>query len=79
MAVTTGSGNNGLAVILAVIIIAIVAVAAVWLMQDHRSGSERVGDAVATLPKGLDKAADKLGDQAPAQNVTDNIKDATKK
>ena len=75
----TTSSNNGVTIILAIVIIAILAVGAVYLMQDHRSGSERIGDAVAAAPKGLDKAADKLGDQAPAQNVADNIKDAGKK
>ncbi len=74
---SSGSGNNPAVIIIAVLIIAFLAVAAVYLMQDHRTGSERVGDAVATLPKGVDKAADKLGDQTPAQNVKRNLKDAT--
>lgn len=75
---TSGNGNAAI-IILAILIIAILAVGAVWLMQDHRSTSERIGDAVATAPKGLDKAANKLGDQAPATNVANNIKDAGKK
>ena len=74
---SSGSGNNPVVIIIAVLIIAFLAVAAVYLMQDHRTGSERVGDAVSTLPKGIDKAADKLGDKAPAQNVKRNLKDAT--
>ncbi len=74
MATTTqSSGNNGLVVIIAVAVIAILAVGAIFLMQDHRSGSERVGDAIEAAPHGLDKAADKLGDQAPADNVERNL------
>jgi len=73
----TQGGNNTATVILAILIIAVLAVGAVWMMQDHRSGSERVGDAVAALPHGVGKAADKLGDQAPAQNVKRNLSEAT--
>ncbi|MDI7774090.1 hypothetical protein [Asticcacaulis sp. EMRT-3] len=76
MAATTSSGKNALIVVLAVIIIAILAVGAVYLMQDHRGPAERVGDAVSTLPKGVDKAANKLGDQSPAQNVKNNLDNA---
>jgi len=80
MAITSTQGsNNSLLVILAVAIIAIFAVGAVYLMQDHRTAGERVGDAVDTLPKGLGKAADKLGDQSPAKNVERNLGDAAKK
>lgn len=75
--VATQGGNNTATIILTILIVAILAVGAVWMMQDHRSGSERVGDAVTALPHGVDKAADKLGDQAPAQNVKRNVKDAT--
>jgi len=73
----TQGGNNTATVILAILIIAVLAVGAVWMMQDHRSGSERVSDAVAALPHGVGKAADKLGDQAPAQNVKRNLNEAT--
>ncbi len=80
MATTTGtSGGNAAVTVLAVLIIAIAAVAAVYLMQDHRSTSQRVGDAVEALPQGPGKAVDKLGDQPPAVNVKDNVKDAAKK
>lgn len=75
--IAPSSGNNPAMIIIAVLIIAFLAVAAVYMMQDHRTGSERVGDAVAALPKGVDKAADKLGDQSPAQNVKRNVDDAT--
>ncbi|MBW8883039.1 MAG: hypothetical protein JF615_16945 [Asticcacaulis sp.] len=70
---TQTSGNSTLVTVLAVAIIAIIAVAAIYLMQDHRSSSERVSDAIQTLPKGVGKAADKLDDQPPAQNVERNI------
>ncbi|WP_443747878.1 hypothetical protein [Asticcacaulis solisilvae] len=75
--VATQGGNNTAVVILTILIVAILAIGAVYLMQDHRTGSERVGDAVAALPHGVGKAADKLGDQAPAQNVKRNLNDAT--
>lgn len=78
MASSTAS-NNGLNMLLAIALIALVAVGAIYLMQDHRSGSERFGDAVEALPNGVDKAADKLGDQAPAKNVEDNVDRAVDK
>ncbi|ESQ73814.1 hypothetical protein [Asticcacaulis sp. AC402] len=70
------SGNNTLTIVLAIVIIAILAIGAVYLMQDNRSGSERVGDAVQALPQGVDTAADKLGDQSPAENVERNVEKA---
>ncbi len=70
---SSSSDNNSLIVIIAVAIIAILAVGAIFLMQDNRSGSERVGDAIEAAPHGLGKAADKLGDQAPAENVERNL------
>ncbi len=76
---TSSGGNNAAVVILAVIVVALLVVGAVYMMQDHRTGGERLGDAVQTLPKGLNKAAKKLDDQAPAQNVQRNLDDAAKK
>ncbi len=76
---TQSNSGNGLAIILAVLVIAILAVGAVYLMQDHRTGSERVGDAVEALPHGVGKAADKLGDQPPGKNVERNLGDAAQK
>lgn len=72
------SGNNGLLLVITFAIIA-VAVAAMYLMQDRRSSSERVGDAIEAVPQGLDKAANQLGDQPPAKNVERNLGDAEKK
>jgi hypothetical protein len=76
--VDNSSGNTAVT-ILFVLVIAIIAVAAVYLMQDHRSASQRIGDAVQALPQGPSKAVNKLGDQPPAQNLKDNIGNATKK
>ena len=76
---TSANNNNGMLVVLAVAIIAIIAVAAIYLMQDNRSGGERVGDAIETIPQGLDKAANQLDDQPPAKNVERNLGDAEKK
>lgn len=79
MALTSpqSSGSNSLLVVLIVAVIAILAVGAIFLMQDNRSGSERVGDAIKAAPNGLDKAADQLGDQPPAKNVERNLEKAT--
>ena len=74
----SSGGSNTAITILAILVIAVLVVGAVWLMQDHRSASTRIGDAVATAPQGLGKAVNKLGDQPPAQNVARNVKDATK-
>ncbi len=79
MAISNPQSNNTLTLILAVVVIAVAAVGAVYLMQDHRTAGERVGDAVETLPKGLGKAADKLDDQPPAKNVERNLDDAAQK
>ena len=79
MATATDTSGNTAVVLLAVAIIAVIAVAAVYLMQDHRSTSQRLGDAVQALPQGPGKAVNKLGDQPPAVNVANNVKDAAKK
>lgn len=79
MPATNSQNGNNMLIILAVILIAIAAVGSVFLMQDNRSGSERVGDAVQALPNGVDKAADELGDQAPAENVERNLDEAKEK
>jgi hypothetical protein len=76
---TSDTSGNTAVMVLAVLIIAIIAVGAIYLMQDHRSSSQRVGDAITALPQGPAKAVDKLGDQPPAVNVKNNVKDAAKK
>lgn len=70
---TQPSGNNTLIIVIAIVVVAIVAVGAFMLMQDNRSGPERLGDAVQALPDGVDTAAGKLDDQSPAENVERNI------
>ena len=77
--IATQGSNNTAVVVLTILLVAILAVGAVYLMQDHRTGSERVGDAIETVPQGLDKAANQLGDQPPAKNVERNLGDAEKK
>lgn len=72
------TGGNTAVTALVLMIVALLAVAIVWLMQDHRSGGERLGDAVEAVPQGLDKAVNKLGDQPPGKNVERNLGDATK-
>lgn len=76
MASSASGQNNTLVIILAAALIAVLAVVAVYLMQDHRTASERAGDAIQALPHGLDKAANKLDDQPPAQNVKRNLDNA---
>jgi hypothetical protein len=55
---------------------ALLAVGAIYFMQDHRPASQRIGDAVGTLPAGPGKAVDKLRDQPPAANLKRNVTDA---
>ncbi|MGA9658552.1 MAG: hypothetical protein WBQ60_05600 [Asticcacaulis sp.] len=77
---STASGYSaGVLTVLAIIVVAIAAIGAFYLMQDNRSGAERAGDAIEALPNGVDKAADKLGDQSPAENVERNLGDAADK
>ncbi|BEV12301.1 hypothetical protein ATDW_27970 [Asticcacaulis sp. DW145] len=72
-----GKGTNSILILIGVAVIALLAVGAVFLMQDNRSGSERLGDAVEALPQGVDKAANELGDQPPAENIKRNAEKAT--
>ena len=74
----TQKSQNNLLLIITFAIIA-VAIAGIYMMQDHRSSSERVGDAIEAVPEGLDKAANQLGDQPPAKNVERNLGEAEKK
>jgi uncharacterized protein HemX len=45
-------------------------------MRDNRSTTDRIGDAVHTLPQGLDKATQQLEDRTPGQKLGDTVKDA---
>lgn len=55
----------------------LIAVAAVVFMNmpDNRSAGERIGDAVDTLPQGVDAAADQLEDRTPAERLGDDLKE----
>ncbi len=57
-----------------VVILAIMAYG-VLTMPDNRTGAQRIGDAVAELPNGVDKAARQLEDRTPGEKVGDAVKD----
>ncbi|MDX2027941.1 MAG: hypothetical protein SFW62_04840 [Alphaproteobacteria bacterium] len=61
--------------ILGVIIIASIGTYAFLTMQDHRSATEKIGDAIHELPQGLDKAGRQLEERTPAQKLGDAVKD----
>jgi hypothetical protein len=44
-------------------------------MPDHRTTTERIGDAIHDLPQGADKASRQLEDRTPRQKLGDAIKD----
>lgn len=46
-------------------------------MPDHRSTTDKIGDAVHELPNGPAKAARELEDRTPGQRLGDTIKDNT--
>jgi len=60
-------------VILAVILLAY----SILTMPDHRTTTEKVGDAIHDLPQGVDKASRQLEDRTPGQKLGDQIKDNT--
>lgn len=45
-------------------------------MPDRRAATERVGDAIHDLPKGVNKAQEQLKDRTPAQKLGDSVRDA---
>jgi hypothetical protein len=47
-------------------------------MPDHRTTTEKVGDAIHDLPQGVNKAGRQLEDRTPGQKIGDAIKDDTK-
>ncbi len=65
-------GKNGIYILSGVAILVIIAVF-VLNMPDNRSGPQRIGDAVETLPKGVDKAGDQLKDRNPVEKAGDAI------
>lgn len=44
-------------------------------MPDRRTPTEKLGDAIHELPKGIDKAGDQLKDRTPAQQLGDKLDD----
>ncbi len=69
------SSNKG---VLTVVVVAVIAVLgyAVLTMPDHRTSTEKLGDAIHDLSKGPDKAARQLEDRTPGQKIGDAVKDA---
>lgn len=66
---------KSLTVILVVIVLAVLGYM-ILTVPDNRSTTEKVGDAIHELPKGVDKAARQLEDRTPGEKVGDAIKDA---
>ncbi len=65
-------------VVMFVVILALAFLAySVLTLPDHRTGTEKVSDAVHDLPQGLDKASRQLEDRTPGQKLGDTIKDNT--
>ena len=67
--------NKRLFTLLAVLALGILA----WgmlTMPDRRTAGEKIGDAVDTLPQGVDKAARQLEDRTPGERIGDAVKDA---
>ena len=63
--------------VLLVLVLVAVAGLVFFTARDNRTGAERLGDAIAAAPNGLDKAAEQLEDRTPAQKAGDAIEDAT--
>ncbi len=61
--------------IVAIIIIAAIFAYSLLTMQDRRSPTEKVGDAIHDLPQGVDKAERQLEDRTPGQKLGDAVKD----
>ncbi len=63
--------------LLIIVIIALVAIAAyaVLTMPDHRTTGQKVGDAIDTIPQGLDKAGRQLESRTPGEKLGDAVKD----
>lgn len=64
--------------LLLIIVVIIAAILAYCLltMQDRRSLTEKIGDAIHELPQGADKAERQLEDRTPGQKLGDAVKDA---
>lgn len=67
--------NKNLMIASIVGLLVIVAAAIFMNLPDNRTAGERIGDAVDTLPQGVDAAAEQLEDRTPAERLGDNIKE----
>ena len=67
--------SKPLITVLILVALAIVAWAALT-MPDRRTTGQKVGDAIDTLPQGVDKAAEQLEDRTPGEKLGDAVKDA---
>ena len=66
--------NRWTIAVVAIIVIAAVAYG-IMTMPDHRTTTEKVGDAIHELPQGADKAARQLEDRTPGEKLGDAVKD----
>lgn len=71
---TTDSRNKSLLTIIAVILLAAI-LYSVLVMPDRRTAGQKIGDAIDTLPQGVDKAARQLEDRTPGEKLGDAVKD----
>ena len=64
--------------LLIIVVVGVAAVLAYGLLtaQDRRSPTEKIGDAIHELPKGVDKAERQLENRTPGQKLGDAVKDA---
>lgn len=70
------SSLNKSVVTLIVLAAVILIVTAFLKMPDQRTTGQRVGDAIDTLPQGLDKASQQLEKRTPGEKLGDAVKDA---
>jgi len=68
------SNRNLLTLLIALLLV--LALYSTLTMPDRRTTTERVGDAIHDLPKGIDKAQEQLKDRTPAQKLGDSVRDA---
>jgi len=66
--------------VVVVVVAAVIAIGAYSFLTapDRRTTTERVGDAVRTLPDGADKAGQQLQDRTPSQRIGDAVRGADK-
>jgi hypothetical protein len=71
-------GRNAWTIIFVVAVIALAAWG-IMTMPDHRTTGQRLGDAVDTLPQGVNKAAREFEDRTPGERLGDSVKDTGQK